>query len=195
MNLVIQTGTITSIFYLLRLDEVFLNSCSPFIAYYKRYFTNNGKSWHRSELDVFQFGYFYAHMLTIYTISLVFSTTIPFISAAALYFFSVRHISDGISLLSVHRQEIDSSGNIINKILNYSWIPVAIYQSGMISLFLVNRQYSPAIVTSILLVISMVYSYFFQSKYIFDIYALHEKLKVYEHTEEKISGREINLWR
>jgi len=179
----------------MRLDEIIFNSFSPFVAYYKRYFINNGKPWHRKEVDVFQFGYFYAIILTIYTIFLVFSTTIPFICPTALYFFVLKHISDGICLLTVHRQEIDSSGNIINKILNYSWIPVVIYNSAMISFFLVNSKYVPAIITSVLLITSILYSYFFHSKYIFDIYALHDKLKDYEHSKEKISNREINLWR
>jgi hypothetical protein len=195
VTLVIQNGTLSSIFYFLRLDEIFLNSLSPFVAFYKRYFINTGKAWHRNEGDAFQYGYFYAQFLTFYTISLVFSTTVPFICPATFYFFIMRFMTDSVSLLTVHREEIDSSGNLINNILKFSSLPVYFYHACMISFFLVQTKYTAAIITVAVLVVSLFYGFFSNSKYIFDIYSLHEKLKVYEHTEESIPNSEINKWR
>lgn len=183
-------------FYFLRLDEIFMNSCSPFVAFYRRHFINTGKQWHRKEGDVFQFGYFYAQFLTFYAITLIFSSTVPFISFATLYFFLIRHVTDFVSLLTVHRNEIDSSGNLINNILKFSCVPVIFYQVSMISFFLIKSHYTATIIAVCVLVISVIYSiWIFKTKYIFDIYSLHEKLKVYEHHDTEVPLEEINIWR
>lgn len=195
MTLVIQNATISCVFYLLRLDEIFMNSFSPFVAFYKRHFINAGKQWHKREGDCFQFGYFYAQFLTFYTISLVFSSTVPFISASTFYFFAFRHLIDGISFLTIHRNEIDSSGTLINSVLNFSCIPVLFYHFCMTSFFLIKEKYTASIITLSILIISIIYICYYNSKYIFDIYSLHEKLKVYEPTNEKIPYEEINKWR
>lgn len=108
--LVCQVGSFSSVMYLLRLDELSMNSFSPFITFYRRHFINNGKQWHRRETDIFQFGYFYAQMLTIFSIGLVFSSTIPLICLVCWFFFSLRHVVDFVILLTVHRNEMDSSG-------------------------------------------------------------------------------------
>ena len=195
VTLIIQNGTISSIFYLLRLDEIFTNSFSPFFTFYKRYFINSSKQWHRNESDIFQFGYYYAQFLTFYTTALVFSTTVPSICPATLYLFTFRHFVDSYSLLTVHRSEIDSSGNLINSILNFSFISLILYHFCMMSFFLVKGKYTAAVITSVILIVSVVYTCLFNSKYIFDTYSLHEKLDMYEHQEEKISFTEINKWR
>lgn len=182
-------------FYILRLDEIFNNSLSPFIAYYKRHFANIGKQWHRQEGDIFQFGYFYAQMLTFYTICLVFSSTVPFIVIASLYFFFLRHISDFYSLLCIHRMEIESSGYLINKIINFSNIPVLFYQISILSFFIIKQKYNDAIIIFVIFVVSVIYAFCSSENYILDIYALHDSLKVYDNIDTGISQNELNKWR
>lgn len=196
ITLVIQNGTISSIFYFLRLDELFQNSLSPFVTYYKRYFVNNGKQWNRKEMDVFQFGYFYAQLLTFYSICLIFSSTVPILSVATLYFFVIRHLTDFISFLTVHRSEMDSNGNLINNILNFSWIPPLFYHLCMTSFFLVQRRYTAGIITLVVMFLSLLYFIiYFKTTYIFDIYSDHEKLKEYDHAEIELENVEITKWR
>jgi hypothetical protein len=110
INVIIQNGTLSAIFFLLRIDDLVNNQFSPFFAYYKRYFQNFGKLWHRREKDIFQFGFFYAQMITIYSIVMIFSSTVPLVSFAGLFFFVCRYPVDFISLLTVHRLEMDSNG-------------------------------------------------------------------------------------
>lgn len=195
VTLIIQNATISSVFYLLRLDEIFSNSCSSFVAFFKRYFINSGKQWHRSEADVFQFGYFYAQFLTFYTIALVFSSTVPFICSATFLFMGLRHMVDSVGLLSVHRNEIESSGTLINDILNFAFIPVLLYHFCMMSFFLVKAKYTAMIITAVVCLLSILYTFFFNSKYLFDFYSLHEQLKVYEHPDDVVSFEEVNKWR
>lgn len=191
----IQNGTITPIYYILRLNEVFYHSISPFFAYYRRHFANIGKQWHRKEGDIFQYGYFYALMLVFYTICLVFSSTMPFILIAGLYFFVLKHLGDFYNLLCVHRMEIDSSGYLINKILTFANIPVLFYQFCMLSFFLIKQKFTEAFVVLGIFLISLFYSVYSSSRYILDIYSLHDSLKVYDSNVDGVSQNEINKWR
>ena len=68
---------------------------------------------------VFQYGFYYAQHLVLFTIVLVFSTTVPMISIAGFMFFGMRHIVDSYNLLTVNRKEIDSSCKVFQKILLY----------------------------------------------------------------------------
>ena len=108
--MIIQSGTLSGVFYLTRLGDLISNRLSSFFAFYKRYFLNIGNPWQRRDKDIFQYGYFYANMITIYTIAVIFSSTIPFICYAGLYYFIIKHIIDMICLLMVNREEMDSSG-------------------------------------------------------------------------------------
>jgi len=182
-------------FYILRLDDICNNSLSPFFAYYKRHFANIGKQWHRQEGDIFQFGYFYAQMLTFYTICLVFSSTVPFILIASLYFFFLRHVSDFYSLLCIHRMEIESSGYLINKILNFANLSVLFFQMSYLSFFIIKQKYNDAIIILIIFIISIIYAFYTSDNYILDIYALHDSLKVYDNVDAGISQNELNKWR
>jgi hypothetical protein len=108
--MIIQSGTLSGVFYLTRLGDLISHRFSSFFAFYKRYFLNIGNPWQRRDKDIFQYGFFYANMITIYTISVIFSSTIPFICYAGLYYFIIKHIIDMICLLMVNREEMDSSG-------------------------------------------------------------------------------------
>lgn len=114
VNLIIQNAVFSYIYYLLRIDELTANSFSTFVTFYKRYFTNNGKPYHRKPEEIFQYGYFYAQMLTILSISIVFASNVPFVGLVALFYFFCRHISDFLSLLMVHRIEMDSCGMLVS---------------------------------------------------------------------------------
>ena len=112
-NLVIQSAIFSSTFYLLRMDELSFNSFSTFVTHYKRLFVNRGKHFQRKDVDCYYLGYFYAHMLVIYSIVLVFSTTVPFISVAGLLYFYLKYIVDFVSFATVHRKEVDSDGYLV----------------------------------------------------------------------------------
>ena len=116
IHLVIQNGTLSSVFYLVRMGEIISNKFSIFFAYHKRRFLISGKSFLKLEKDIFQYGYFYAQSLAIYCIIITFSSTVAFIPLSGFYFFVARHIIDSQSLLTVHKEEMDSSGEMVIKI-------------------------------------------------------------------------------
>jgi hypothetical protein len=66
---------------------------------------------------VFLYGYYYAQHLIIFTIVIVFASTIPMICVAGVLFFGMRHMIDGYNLLTVNKKEMDSSSSMFRKIL------------------------------------------------------------------------------
>lgn len=66
---------------------------------------------------MFLYGYYYALSLIIFTITLVFASTVPMISICGFMFFAMRHVIDSYNLLTVNRREIDSSSQMFQRIL------------------------------------------------------------------------------
>jgi len=79
VNLIIQYGVFTAIFYFLRLGELMLNYLSPWLVDYRRKYMNDSQQWRRKPEYIFQYGYFYSQMMTIFTISILFSSTAPMV--------------------------------------------------------------------------------------------------------------------
>ena len=130
--LIIQNGTVSFVYYFLRLDELMFNAFSTQVSFYKRHFINTGHAWHRNEEDCFYFGYFGAQYLVFYAICIVFANFNPILPLAGIYLFMIRHFGDFTSLLTVHLNEIDSNGKFINKLVNYAIVPILLFQTFMI---------------------------------------------------------------
>jgi hypothetical protein len=54
--------------------------------------------------DNFQFGYSYALMVVIFTLSIIFSTSIPLIHVFCLIFYLVKYYLDTYTLLTFHKE-------------------------------------------------------------------------------------------
>lgn len=73
---------------------------------------NDSQPWRRNEAFVFLYGYYGALQLVIFSIVVVYACLVPLVAVAGLLFFLLRHASDGFSLLTVNRKEIDSSSKL-----------------------------------------------------------------------------------
>ena len=194
ITLIIQNGTLSFIYYLLRLDELFFEGFSTQITFYKRHFINTGHNWHRNEADCFYYGYFYAQYMVFYTIVLVFSQN-SFVVLSGIYLFLLRHVGDFSSLLMVHLIELDSNGKLINHIINYNLVPILLFH--MFSIFnVINKKSKNSVIIIIVLMISSIIYYFinYNNDYILDIYNKNKELTNYEKNNSDINRNEINKW-
>jgi hypothetical protein len=89
------------------------NYFSIWQASFYRKMLNDSQPWRRNPGDTFQYGFFYAQMVTVYAIIIVFSTTIPLVAVAGVFFLSIRHVVDSFNLLTVHRKEIESTSEMV----------------------------------------------------------------------------------
>eukprot|EP00357_Protocruzia_adherens_P016895 CAMPEP_0115016764 /NCGR_PEP_ID=MMETSP0216-20121206/27668_1 /TAXON_ID=223996 /ORGANISM="Protocruzia adherens, Strain Boccale" /LENGTH=723 /DNA_ID=CAMNT_0002387357 /DNA_START=291 /DNA_END=2462 /DNA_ORIENTATION=- len=144
VNLLLQQAFFTAIFYLLRGNEIGTSWGSLSLAIHKKEEYYVKEPWRRNEIDVFQYGYFYAQMLTAFLIALSFSSTIPLVIPAGAFFFIMRHIVDGYNLLIVHKREIQSSLEMIRKILIMTCCCALFYQIGMLGFFVSKKKYTAA---------------------------------------------------
>ena len=194
ITLIIQNGTLSFIYYLLRLDELFFEGFSTQITFYKRHFINTGHNWHRNEADCFYYGYFYAQYMVFYTIVLVFSQN-SFVVLSGIYLFLLRHVGDFSSLLMVHLIELDSNGKLINHIINYNLVPILLFH--MFSIFnVINKKSKNSVIIIIVLMISSIIYYFinYNNDYILDIYNKNKELTNYEKNNSDINRNEIYKW-
>jgi hypothetical protein len=84
--------------------------------------------WRRPAYQTFQYGYFYAQMMTIFAITLIFSSTVPIItSVGALYIF-IRHLVDGYNIITLHRKELESRSEMFDYILFTGQLFLLLYQ-------------------------------------------------------------------
>jgi hypothetical protein len=66
-------------------------------------------------------------MMTVFAIAIVFSSTVPVVTLAAVLFFTLRHFVDCLQLLTYFRKEIDSSGKLISSVTNTALLFVILY--------------------------------------------------------------------
>jgi hypothetical protein len=193
--LIIQNGTFSFVYYFLRLDELMFNAFSTQVSFLKRHFINTGHAWHRNEEDCFYFGYFCAQYMVFYTICLVFSNFNPILPLAGLYLFLVRHFGDFASLLTVHLNEIDSNGKFINKLVNYSLIPILIFHIFMIFDCINNDKFTEASIVVTIMIISILYYYFtYEHDYMMAIYSYNKQFDNYQNENilHKLSSSGFN---
>ena len=127
VSLMIQQGCFSAAFYLLNLTDIMNSFFSPWLAYHKRKVFQDMEPWLRKEENTFQFGYFYAQLLTVFGICIFFSSQVPLITVASAFFVIIRHAVDCVNLITVYRKEIDSQGRLIETATNTALIYVIGY--------------------------------------------------------------------
>jgi len=191
--LIIQNGTVSFVYYFLRLDELMFNAFSTQVSFYKRHFINTGHAWHRNEEDCFYFGYFGAQYLVFYAICIVFANFNPILPLAGIYLFMIRHFGDFTSLLTVHLNEIDSNGKFINKLVNYAIVPILLFQTFMILDCINNDKFFEAIIVGFIMTISIIYYYVtFESDYMMAIYSYNKQFDNYQNNNNNLSSSILN---
>ena len=103
-----QTAVYTSGYYLCQGSDLLFSYMSPWLANMRRKVYVDQEPWLRKEGNNFLYGYFYAQMITVFSICIFFSATIPLVTLATLFFIYLKHSVDCLNLLNVNRMEIDS---------------------------------------------------------------------------------------
>lgn len=128
------------------------------MALQKRFYFNDSAPWRRKEDFCFQYGFFYAQMMAVFSIALIFSSTVPIVTLAAFLFLGLRHVVDCLQLLTYFRREIDSSGKLISTVTNTVLLLVIMYQMCMMGFFIIKKRPTEAMATCLILVISIIFT-------------------------------------
>lgn len=97
-------------------------------------------------------------MMAVFAIALMFSSTVPLVTLAALLFFGLRHLVDCLQLLTYFRREVDSSGKLISTVTNTTLVLVILYQMCMMAFFILKRRPMEAGATCVILVVSTLFA-------------------------------------
>ena len=99
-------------------------------------------------------------MLTVFAITIVFSSTVPLVTVAASLFLLLKHLVDCLHLLTFFRKEIDSSGRLISSVTNSALIFVLIYQVIMMAFFGIKGKPTQAVAIMFILVFTVFFTAF-----------------------------------
>lgn len=127
VSLVFMQAAVSFSYYLLQFQDFINAHFSPWLAVMKRQVYQDTEPWLRKEGNNFMYGYHYASMLTIFGICIFFSSTVPMVSVASAFYAGTKHLVDGLNLITVHRKEIDSQGQLIDVATNAALIFVVLY--------------------------------------------------------------------
>ena len=127
VNLLLQKACFSSIFYLIRGNEISASYGSVALAHYIREDLNAKDKWRRKDIQIFQYGYFYALMIAATAIVMTFCSTVPLVIIAGGWFFVIKHCVDGYNLFFVHKIEVDSTGSLIKSVTTYILICILFY--------------------------------------------------------------------
>ena len=96
------------------------NYFSPVLTRNFKKLTSNKENWMKHDYDIFTFGNNYAQNVVIFGIGIVFqyykftSSTIPYVIPAIIVYMFFMYITDSYQILFWHRQEIESSGKLVD---------------------------------------------------------------------------------
>lgn len=133
--LIIQQGCLSASFYVIRFSDLFVSYLSPWLADYKRKYMSDSMSWRRPPYLTFQYGYFYAQMMTIFAITLIYSSTVPIITLVGALYIFIKHSVDSFNILTMHRKEMESKSEMLDYILITGQIILVLYQSAILVYF------------------------------------------------------------
>ena len=137
--LIIQQGCLSASFYVTRLNDLFGSYFSPWLSDYKRKYMSDSMPWRRPPYLTFQYGYFYAQMMTIFAITLIFSSTVPIITLVGALYIFIKHSVDSFNILTMHRKEMESKSEMLDYILITGQIILILYQSAILVFFSIHE--------------------------------------------------------
>ena len=154
--LIIQQGCLSASFYVTRLNDLLSCYLSPWLADYKRKYMSDSMPWRRPAHQTFQYGYFYAQMMTIFWIVLIFSSTVPIITLMGALYLCIKHGVDSFNLLTMHRKELESKSEMFDYILFTGQIILLLYQCCLLVFFSSNDMNIAALVVILTIIITIV---------------------------------------
>jgi len=190
VNLIVQYGVFSSMFYLLRLGEILAYYLSPRVTDYMRSGLINNQGWRRPSNMSFQYGYFYSQMITVFTIVVLFSSVSPLVGIAGTFYYILRNIVDSHLLMSVHKKEMHSGVTMFQRISSLLLFSLMLYQAWMLVYFFMNNHLFQAICVTIMLCATAAIFIILRA----DLHYIN-LLKEYSRREKGVVDNELKVFR
>lgn len=75
------------------------------------------KIWKRKEFSVYQFGYYFALLVTVINICSLLAVHVPFLAIGGSFFLFLRFISDAVEFTNLKGEEIEGDGSMVHRSL------------------------------------------------------------------------------
>lgn len=156
MRYIIQVTFVSNGIQLLSLPQFFVRKFRVFMASsnYEKFYASLIKKY-------FDYGYHYSFSITVFILTLVFSTTIPLIVPFGCLFFVLKYYIDKYNLLFVYPVEFESHGNITAMVLKFALIGIFFFQFIISNLFIkIFHDKDYAIYATILYIVISLFIYY-----------------------------------
>ncbi len=183
MRYIIQVTFISNGIQLLALPQFFVKKFRVLIASsdYEKFYASLVKKY-------FDYGYNYSFSITVFMLTLCFSTTIPLITPFGSLFFFFKYFIDKYNLLFLYPAEFESHGNVTDMVKNFELIGIFFFQFIISNLFLkIFKDRKIAYFASILYLILSIFIYYGMK----NIFRLNKKkkFKIQQNIFEKILNK------
>lgn len=140
MRYIVQVTFLSNSIQLLALPQFFVKKIRVFLASteYEKFYASLIKKY-------FDYGFNYSFSITVFVLTLCFSTTIPLIAPFGCLFFYIKYFVDKYNLLFVYPVEFESHGNIGFIVLKFVLLGIFFYQfiiSNLLLKLFADREYA-----------------------------------------------------
>lgn len=154
--LIIQQACLSAAFYVTRLSDLFPAYMSPWLADYKRKYMSDTMPWRRPPYLTFQYGYFYAQIMTIFSIILLYSSTVPIITLFGAMYLFIKHGVDCFNIITMHKKELESKSEMLSYILFTGQVILVMYQICLLVFLSLNDNNLPAFFVVLTIIITLI---------------------------------------
>ena len=156
MRYIIQVTFISNGIQLLALPQFFVRKFRVFLAKtdYEKFYASLIKKY-------FDYGYHYSFSITVFILTLCFSSTIPLIAPFGSLFFIMKYFIDKYNLLFVYPAEFESHGNIFGLVVKFNLLGIFFFQFIISNLFIkIFHEKDYAIYATLLYIVVSIFIYY-----------------------------------
>lgn len=154
--LLIQSGTFSFTANILAVADLVLNYFNRKMMIIWREHRLTQENWLKDETENFAYGVNYATIVIFLIIVLVYSTTVPAICIAGLFFSFFKLFADSWEIFTGHRKEMESNGQIITKVLWFCSLGGLFFELLMVVYYSVAKLVYNVIIMLFVMVFSVV---------------------------------------
>jgi hypothetical protein len=191
MRYIIQVTFISNGIQLLALPQFFVRKVRVFLAKtdYEKFYASLIKKY-------FDYGYHYSFSITVFILTLCFSSTIPLIAPFGSLFFIMKYYIDKYNLLFVYPAEFESHGNIFGLVVKFNLLGIFFFQFIISNLFIkIFHEKDYAIYATLLYIVVSIFIYYAMMNVFITKIGENDEGTIFDMLISKVRFNKVGNWK
>jgi hypothetical protein len=191
MRYIIQVTFISNGIQLLALPQYFVRKVRVFLAKtdYEKFYASLIKKY-------FDYGYHYSFSITVFILTLCFSSTIPLIAPFGSLFFIMKYYIDKYNLLFVYPAEFESHGNIFGLVVKFNLLGIFFFQFIISNLFIkIFHEKDYAIYATLLYIVVSIFIYYAMMNVFITKIGENDEGTIFDMLISKVRFNKVGNWK